>query len=111
MWNDSPHLDCVHHHRKGEYDMNLLHWIFRRKPKKEIPPMPSWDAIVEMMRNEYLDAFADEIVEVFYSKDSSLISLKQSINSTRMSGNIFVRTISTPAVREVMLRIVKCLRA
>lgn len=52
--------------------MNLLHWIFGRKPKKDIPPMPSWDAIVEMMRDKHLDAFADEVVEVFYSKDSSM---------------------------------------
>lgn len=52
--------------------MNLSHWIFRRKTKKDIPPIPSWNAIVDMMHDKHLDAFADEVVEVFYSKDSSM---------------------------------------
>lgn len=52
--------------------MNILNWIFRKKSKQDIPPMPSWDAIVEMMRDKYLDAFADEVVDVIYSKDHSM---------------------------------------
>ncbi|MBE6985379.1 MAG: hypothetical protein E7434_07230 [Ruminococcaceae bacterium] len=40
--------------------------------KKDIPLMPQWEAIVEMMRDKYLEAFTDEVVEVIYSKDCSL---------------------------------------
>lgn len=52
--------------------MNLFNWIFRRKPKQDIPPLPSWEIIVEMMRDKYLDAFANEVVDVIYSKDCSM---------------------------------------
>ncbi len=52
--------------------MNLLNWIFRIRLKKDIPTMPSWDAIVKMMHDKDLDSFADEVVEVIYSKDSSM---------------------------------------
>ena len=52
--------------------MNLFNWMFRRKPKQDIPSMPSREVIVEMMRDKYLDAFADEVVDVIYSKDCSM---------------------------------------
>ncbi len=52
--------------------MNLFNRIFRINPKQDIPPMPSWNVIVDMMRDKHLDAFADKVVEVFYSKDSSM---------------------------------------
>jgi len=34
--------------------------------------MPSWEAVVEMMYDKYLDAFSDEVVKVIYSKDRSM---------------------------------------
>ena len=52
--------------------MKLFHWFSRKKPKHDVPPMPSWEAIVDMMYDQYLDAFADEIVDVLYSKDRSM---------------------------------------
>ena len=52
--------------------MNIFNWLFRKKPNRDIPPMPSWGSIVEMMRDKYLDVFADEVVDVIYSKDSSM---------------------------------------
>lgn len=53
--------------------MNLLRKIFdKRKREQEIPRMSSWDKVVEMMYNQNLDAFADEIVRVVYSKDKTM---------------------------------------
>lgn len=34
--------------------------------------MPSWESIVEMMRDKHLEAFADEVVDVIYSQDCSM---------------------------------------
>ncbi len=45
--------------------------FFKRKQPKEIPPIPNWDKIVEMMQDVSLDAFADEVVRVIYSKDKA----------------------------------------
>lgn len=52
--------------------MNILKWIFGKKPKQDISPMPSWETIVEMMRDKDLDTFADEVVDVIYSQDRSM---------------------------------------
>ena len=52
--------------------MSFFDWLFRKKPKRNIPQMPSWESIVEMMRDKHLDAFTDEVVDVIYSKDSSM---------------------------------------
>ena len=52
--------------------MNILNWLFRKKPNRDIPPMPSWESIVEMMRDKHLEAFADEVVDVIYSQDCSM---------------------------------------
>ena len=52
--------------------MNIFNWLFRKKPNRDIPPMPSWQSIVEMMRDKHLDTFADEVVDVIYSKDRSM---------------------------------------
>ena len=52
--------------------MNIFNWLFRKKPNRDIPSMPSWESIVEMMRDKHLDAFTDEVVDVIYSKDSSM---------------------------------------
>ena len=34
--------------------------------------MPSWETVVAIMYDKYLDAFADEVVNVVYSKDKSM---------------------------------------
>ena len=52
--------------------MNIFNWLFRKKPKRDIPPMPSWESIVEMMRDKHLDTFADEVLDVIYSQDCSM---------------------------------------
>jgi len=46
--------------------------LFKKKLKEEIPPMPSWETVVEMMYDKHLDAFSDEIAKVIYSKDRSM---------------------------------------
>ena len=52
--------------------MHILNRLFRKKRNRDIPPMPSWEAIVEMMRDRYLDGFVDDVVDVIYSKDHSM---------------------------------------
>ena len=52
--------------------MSFFDWLFRKKPKQDIPQMPSWDLIVKMMRDKNLDAFSDEVIEVLYSIDCSM---------------------------------------
>ena len=52
--------------------MSFFDWLFRKKPKQNIPQMPSWESIVEMMRDKHLDAFADQVVNVIYSQDCSM---------------------------------------
>ena len=52
--------------------MNFFTKQFKKKLKEEIPPMPSWETVVEMMYDKHLDAFSDEIAKVIYSKDRSM---------------------------------------
>ena len=52
--------------------MSFLTKLFKKNSKVEIPPMPSWETIVEMMYDKHLDAFSDEVVKVIYSKDRSM---------------------------------------
>ena len=52
--------------------MNFLTKLFKKKVVVEIPPMPSWETVVEMMYDKHLDAFSDEVVKVIYSKDRSM---------------------------------------
>lgn len=52
--------------------MSFFNWLFRKNPNQDIPPMPSWESIIEMMRDKHLDAFADEVVDVIYSQDCSM---------------------------------------
>ena len=86
--------------------MNFFTKLFTKKAVVEIPPMPSWETVVEMMYDKYLDTFSDEDVKVVYSKDRSmryvvlkdekgfsLINWKQSINTMKMNGNIFAHMI------------------
>ena len=52
--------------------MIFFNKIFRRKRNADIPPMPTWDTIVEMMYDKHLDNFIYEVVDVIYSKDRSM---------------------------------------
>lgn len=52
--------------------MKFLDRLFPNKSKPVVPPMPSWETIVEMMYDKHLDVFADEVVRVIYSKDRSM---------------------------------------
>lgn len=52
--------------------MNFLKRLFQKEKPKEIPDMPPWFEIVEMMYDKYLDAFADEVVRVVYSADNTM---------------------------------------
>lgn len=52
--------------------MNFFDRLFKGKSKAPIPPMPSWETVVEMMYDKHLDAFSDEVVKVIYSKDRSM---------------------------------------
>ena len=40
--------------------MNFLTKLFKKKPVVEIPPRPSWETVVEMMYDKYLDAFSKD---------------------------------------------------
>lgn len=51
--------------------MNLIKKLFRKKVSKDIPPMPPWETIVEMMYDKDLDCFDGEVAMVLYSKDRS----------------------------------------
>ncbi|MGN0517123.1 MAG: hypothetical protein ACI4II_00180 [Acutalibacteraceae bacterium] len=52
--------------------MNFLKRLFQKERPKEIPAMPPWEEIVEMMYDKYLDAFTDEVVRVVYSADKTM---------------------------------------
>lgn len=52
--------------------MKLFECLFRKKENKPIPPMPSWEEVVDMMYDKHLDAFFDEVVKVVYSNDRSM---------------------------------------
>lgn len=52
--------------------MKFFQKLFQKKKAPQIPPTPSWEAVVEMMHDKYLDVFSDEVVQVIYSKDRSM---------------------------------------
>lgn len=52
--------------------MSFFKKLFRKKKQEFIPPMPSWDTIVEVMYDKQLDMFTDEVVKVVYSKDQTM---------------------------------------
>ena len=80
--------------------MKLFDWIFRKNAIEDIPPLPSWETLIEMMHDKNLDAFADEVIEVVYSIDKSMryVILKNDKGfftyTMRTTGNIFVCTIT-----------------
>lgn len=51
--------------------MNIFQKLFCQKSKPYIPPMPSWETIVEMMYDQNLGGYTDELVQAIYSKDKS----------------------------------------
>ena len=52
--------------------MSFFTKLFKKKPVVEIPPMSSWETVVDMMCDKHLDTFSDEVVKVIYSKDRSI---------------------------------------
>ena len=52
--------------------MSFFKRLFQKEKPKEIPAMPPWSEIVEMMKDKHLDAFADEVVRVVYSADKTM---------------------------------------
>lgn len=52
--------------------MNFFAKLFKKKPRTELSPMPPWETVIEMMYDKHLDAFADEVVDVIYSKNRSM---------------------------------------
>ena len=45
--------------------MNFFSKLFKKKPSAEIPPMPSWETVIEMMYDKDLDSFAQGLVPAF----------------------------------------------
>lgn len=52
--------------------MKIFDELFKSKKESDFSPMPSWETVVAIMYDKYLDAFADEVVDVVYSKDKSM---------------------------------------
>ena len=52
--------------------MNCFKGLFQKEKPKQIPAMPSWAEIIEIMYDRSLDAFADEVVGVVYSIDRTM---------------------------------------
>lgn len=49
--------------------MSILRKLFHKKSNPDIPQTPEWKTIVEMMCDQNLDGYAQEVVQVIYSKD------------------------------------------
>ena len=65
---------AIIHLRVGDF-MKWLKKLFNKNRQLEIepvPPMPSWDTIVELLYDKNLDSFCDEVINVLYSKDNSM---------------------------------------
>jgi hypothetical protein len=61
------------HLKVGDF-MKWLKKLFKKNRQLKIepvPPMPSWDTIVELLYDKNLDSFCDEVINVLYSKDNS----------------------------------------
>ncbi|MDY3760132.1 MAG: hypothetical protein SOZ93_02230 [Eubacteriales bacterium] len=52
--------------------MKFFKRLFQKEKPKEVPVMPPWPEIVEMMYDKYLDSFADKVVSVVYSIDKTM---------------------------------------
>lgn len=52
--------------------MKLFKTLFQKEKRQDIPAMPLWEEIVEIMFDKHLDAFADKVVRVVYSIDKTM---------------------------------------
>lgn len=52
--------------------MRFHKFLFRKKTNLDVPPMPSWETVVEMMYDKGIGAFADEVRKIIYSKDRAM---------------------------------------
>lgn len=52
--------------------MNYFKKLFQKQKSQQAPSMMSWEQIVDIMYNQHLDAFADEVIDVIYSSDRSM---------------------------------------
>lgn len=52
--------------------MQLFKRFFQKEKPKEVPAMPPWAEIVEMMYDKHLDSFVNEVVRVVYSADKTM---------------------------------------
>ena len=62
------------HLKVGDF-MKWLKKLFKKNRQfkiEPVPPMPSWDTIVELLYDKNLDSFCDEVINVLYSKDNSM---------------------------------------
>ena len=46
--------------------------LFQKEKPKEVPAMPPWAEIVEMMYDKHFDTFVNEVVRVVYSADKTM---------------------------------------
>ena len=51
--------------------MNIFRKLFRSNAKHDVPAVPAWETIVEMMYDQHLDVYTDKVIQVIYSKDKS----------------------------------------
>ena len=51
--------------------MNIFRKLFRSNAKHNVPAVPAWETIVEMMYDQHLDVYTDKVIQVIYSKDQS----------------------------------------
>ena len=51
--------------------MNIFRKLFRSNAKHDVPAIPEWETVVEMMYDQHLDAYTDKVIQVIYSKDRS----------------------------------------
>ena len=52
--------------------MSFFNRLFQKEKPKEIPTMPPWEEIVEMMYDKCLGVFTAEVVRVVYSIDKTM---------------------------------------
>ncbi|MDO4153937.1 MAG: hypothetical protein Q4E21_03685 [Clostridia bacterium] len=46
--------------------------LFSQKEQQEVPPIPPFDEIVELMFDKGLNTFANQVVKVIYSKNKTM---------------------------------------
>ena len=51
--------------------MNIFRKLFQSNAKHDVPAVPAWETIVEMMYDQHLDVYTDKVIQVIYSKDKS----------------------------------------